>query len=175
MPYELVPAAAKNQAITINKAVLLFGRHPDCDVVITSSRKVSRKHCCLAQVNHTFVVRDLGSMNGVRINGTAVKRSAELCPGDELIVGDVVFHLKHDSANGTTPPEKPRTPQVSQPKQTPGHMISQDIPVIIPEEEQSFSVEESIVKSRTDSEMPIELSEENIVDDDSEWEIEIIE
>jgi len=170
MPCLLVPAVDPSQSVRLDKAVLLFGRHPDCDIVITSSRKVSRKHCCLAQINHGFVVRDLGSMNGIRVNGSRVKRSAPLRPGDELMVGDVVFHLRDAPANGKAAKAKPAPP-----KAVPKHLISQDIPVVIPEEDQSFIVEESVVKSKTDSEIPIELSKEDIVDDDSEFEIEIVE
>lgn len=173
MPYHLVPAGADLQPVRLDKAVVLFGRHPDCDVVITSSRKVSRKHCCVAQVNNAFVVRDLGSMNGVRINGIAVKRSARLKPGDELTVGDVVFHLREESKNGR--PATAASPSQVAAKPVPPHMISQDIPVVIPDEEQSFAVEESLVKSPTDSELPIELGPEDVVEDDSSWEIEVVE
>ena len=176
MPYQLVPTAENAVSVPLDKAVILFGRHPDCDVVITSSRKVSRKHCCVAQVNNSFVVRDLGSMNGVRVNGKAVKRSTALGLGDELVVGDVVFHLKEASANGKKKvrpqPQPAKRPAPELP--TPQHMISQDVPVIIPEEDRSFVVEESVVKSPTDSDIPIELSDDDIIDD-SDLEIDIVE
>jgi pSer/pThr/pTyr-binding forkhead associated (FHA) protein len=173
MPYQLVPAGARLQPIRLDKAIILFGRHPDCDVVITSSRKVSRKHCCVAQINNNFVVRDLGSMNGVRVNGVAVKRTARLNPGDELMVGDVVFCLKEESTNG-------KSPRAIRPRQAPAapvppHMISQDIPVVIPSDDRSFAVEESVVKSPTDSDLPIELGPDDLADDDSRWEIDVIE
>lgn len=173
MPIQLVPAGGRGKPVRLDKAIFLFGRHPDCDVVITSSRKVSRKHCCLAQVNSEFVVRDLGSMNGIRVNGSAVKRSVKIQPGDELMVGDVIFHVKDDATNGKA--TKARKPTPASPKPVPKHMISQDIPVIIPDEAQSFAVEESVVKSTTDSDIPIELSADDIVDDESEWEIEVNE
>lgn len=173
MPYQLVPSSGNFQPIRLDKAIILFGRHPDCDVVITSSRKVSRKHCCVAQINNTYVVRDLGSMNGVQVNGVAVKRSARLKPGDELTVGDVVFQFREETANGRSPAAaKPRSAAA---KPVPPHMISQDIPVVIPDEEQSFAVEESVVKSPTDSDLPIELGPEDVDEDDSSWEIEIVE
>src|SRR4051812_40686539 len=54
-----------------DKPILLFGRHEDCDVQL-QSKKVSRRHCVLAQVNDYLVIRDLGSTNGVRINGKRV-------------------------------------------------------------------------------------------------------
>lgn len=174
MAYQLVPSTGNIQPIRLDKAVILFGRHPDCDVVITSSRKVSRKHCCVAQINNTYVVRDLGSMNGVRVNGVPVKHSARLKPGDELTVGDVVFQFREESANGRSAATAQPRPAAA-PKRVPPHMISQDIPVVIPDEEQSFAVEESVVKSPTDSDVPIELGPEDVVEDDSRWEIEVVE
>ena len=35
--------------LVLDKPILLVGRHQECDVQIPS-RKISRKHCCIAQV-----------------------------------------------------------------------------------------------------------------------------
>ena len=59
----------------LDKPIVLVGRHQECDVQI-NSRKISRKHCCLAQVNDYVVVRDLFSTNGVRINGKRVEEGS---------------------------------------------------------------------------------------------------
>jgi len=56
------------------------------------SRKVSRRHCCVAQVNDYLVVRDLGSTNGVRINGERVAEG-KLVPGDELQIGNFKYQV----------------------------------------------------------------------------------
>jgi pSer/pThr/pTyr-binding forkhead associated (FHA) protein len=92
MALRLEPKAG-GPPIPLDKAVLFFGRHPDCDVRLPGSPKVSRRHCCIAQVNDRWVVRDLGSMNGISVNGERVKREADLSAGDELLVGDVAFTL----------------------------------------------------------------------------------
>lgn len=89
----LLEPAAGGPTIPLDKAVLFFGRHPDCDVRLMASPKVSRRHCCIAQVNDRWVVRDLGSMNGVTLNGQQVEREADLKPGDELAVGDIVYKV----------------------------------------------------------------------------------
>jgi pSer/pThr/pTyr-binding forkhead associated (FHA) protein len=88
----LVPVAG-GAKIPLDKAVIFFGRHPECDIRLVSSRKVSRRHCCIAQVNDRWVVRDLGSMNGILLNGEKVEREADLGAGDQLTVGDVAFDL----------------------------------------------------------------------------------
>lgn len=111
MPVYLV-SNDEGDRVPIDKAVVFIGRHPECDIVLTRSRKVSRKHCCVAQVNNTFFVRDLGSMNGVRLNGQRVQRQAELKIGDELAIGDVHYVLTVE-AGQTRRPTSPKVTQVS--------------------------------------------------------------
>ena len=74
-------------------------------MVITNSRKVSRKHCCICQVNETFVIRDLGSLNGVRVNGKRVKKESRIHFGDEVSIGDVPFRLQ--KAKAAAPSRQP--------------------------------------------------------------------
>lgn len=97
MPAVLVPIE-QGKPIVLDKPIVLVGRHPDCDAVILNSRKISRKHCAVALVNNRFVVRDLGSMNGVWVNGTRVEAQAPVGFGDELMIGDVRFLLEADKA-----------------------------------------------------------------------------
>src|SRR3954469_10537191 len=84
MPAHLV-ALNDGPGILVDKPILLLGRHPECDVQI-ESRKISRRHCCIAQVNDYLVVRDLDSTNGIRINGVRVVEG-KLRPGDEVTIG----------------------------------------------------------------------------------------
>ena len=90
MPLCLLPVA-KGTPIVVDKTIVLVGRHPDCDVVLSHSLKVSRKHCCLVQCGAQHVVRDLGSLNGVWVNNERVERQEEMEIGDEVMIGDVVF------------------------------------------------------------------------------------
>lgn len=81
--------------VLLDKPILLLGRHPECDVQI-DSRKISRRHCCIAQVSDYLVVRDLGSTNGIRINGLRVQ-DGRLAPGDELTIGTYRYKVVWDS------------------------------------------------------------------------------
>lgn len=83
----------RKRLIPMDRAVILVGRSADCDVVITTSQKISRRHCCLVQAYESYFVRDLGSMNGVWLNGRRVNREAEMKAGDRLCIGDVEFQL----------------------------------------------------------------------------------
>jgi predicted component of type VI protein secretion system len=93
MPAQLV-ALTEGPTILLDKPILLLGRHPECDIQL-NSRKVSRRHCCIAQVSNYLVVRDLGSTNGVRINGVRVLEG-KLKTGDELTVGNFRYQLSWD-------------------------------------------------------------------------------
>ncbi|HVJ69110.1 MAG TPA: FHA domain-containing protein [Caulifigura sp.] len=171
MPMCLIPMDG-SAPVPIDKAVVLFGRQADCDVVLLNSRKVSRKHCCIAQINGEFIVRDLGSMNGVRVNGKQVQKEAKLGIGDEVFVGDVGYRLAAVDALPRKPAAGAKPPLV---KADP-RFLSQDIPVAIPDEQVDFAVEETAPKLKTAPKASpktrpkppggvIELSEDDIIDD----------
>ena len=103
MPVHLL-SLADGPSILLDKPILLFGRHEECDVQL-NSKKVSRRHCVLAQVSDYLVIRDLGSTNGVLINGV---RTAEgrLRVGDELTIGNFRYQVCGD-AIPVTPSSRP--------------------------------------------------------------------
>ena len=64
---------------------LLIGRSRDCDVTVEDPN-VSRRHAELRHEGGHWVVADLGSTNGVKVNGHRVDQ-ARLEPGDEIVLG----------------------------------------------------------------------------------------
>lgn len=90
MPAELL-ALTEGPDIPLARTITVFGRHPECDVQL-NSRKVSRRHCVIADIGAYLVVRDLGSTNGVRINGVRQDRG-EIRNGDELTIGGFGFRV----------------------------------------------------------------------------------
>lgn len=131
----LVPIEA-GRPIVLDKAIVLIGRQADCDVVLTNSRRVSRRHCCVAQVNDTFVVRDLGSMNGVRVNGRRVDSEARIGLGDVVSIGDLGFVLQGKDVRPPKPQE--RNDRTASLEDAPVD-YSQEIPVAIPDSQAEFS------------------------------------
>lgn len=95
MPAQLV-ALDDAPDILVDKPILLLGRHPECDIQI-ESRKVSRRHCCIAQINDYLVIRDLDSTNGIRINGVRVIEG-QLRPGDEVTIGNFHYRVASEEA-----------------------------------------------------------------------------
>lgn len=82
--------------ISLDREMLVVGRHPQCDARLDSIR-VSRRHCCMTSDNGEIVVKDLGSTNGIRINGQRVEKG-RLRPGDELSIAHIRYRL--DDGNG---------------------------------------------------------------------------
>ena len=64
---------------------LQLGRSLACDLVLTDTT-VSRRHARLICRGGRWVLQDLGSRNGTKLNGRRVGR-CELRPGDELLLG----------------------------------------------------------------------------------------
>jgi pSer/pThr/pTyr-binding forkhead associated (FHA) protein len=66
-----------------------FGRGPAVDHLVDDG-SISRQHACFELTERGYRVRDLGSTNGVVVNGSKVP-AAELESGDEIRLGDVRF------------------------------------------------------------------------------------
>jgi predicted component of type VI protein secretion system len=104
MPAQLV-ALSEGPSILLDKPILLLGRHPECDIQI-DSRKISRRHCCIAQVGDHLVVRDLGSTNGIRINGVRILEG-RLKGGDELTIGSHRYQVRWDMGSQKSSADQP--------------------------------------------------------------------
>lgn len=119
MPPQLI-AITEGPDLLLDKPIVLIGRHQECDIQIPS-RKVSRRHCCLAQVNGHVVVRDLCSTNGIRVNGSRIQEG-DLKPGDELTIGSHKYYLAWPN-------------QVAAPAQMPAAVGRPQLPYLLPLEE----------------------------------------
>lgn len=78
----------------VRKDRVVVGRKNTCDLRIPLS-SVSRQHCEIRIVDGVAKIRDLGSSNGTYHNHTRVQESV-LSPGDEIVVGPVVFTIQID-------------------------------------------------------------------------------
>jgi pSer/pThr/pTyr-binding forkhead associated (FHA) protein len=121
MPAQLL-SPSDGPSLLLDKPILLVGRHEECDIQL-NSRKVSRKHCVLAQVGEALVVRDLGSTNGVRINGERVEEG-RLKTGDELTIGNFKYQVhvdqRRDAPKQLAPGESPGAERSQAAESSPG-------------------------------------------------------
>lgn len=67
------------------RQTFVIGRSPGCDLAV-EDRAVSRRHAELRYEGGRWLLTDLGSRNGTRVNGWAVA-AAQVFDGDELVVG----------------------------------------------------------------------------------------
>ncbi|MDE3130286.1 MAG: DUF3662 and FHA domain-containing protein [Acidobacteriota bacterium] len=67
-----------------------LGRSRECEIVIEDPN-VSRQHAELRPRGGAWVISDLGSTNGTRINGRTVHAPEVVRPGDEIEVGSSVI------------------------------------------------------------------------------------
>jgi pSer/pThr/pTyr-binding forkhead associated (FHA) protein len=96
MSYTLIPTdAGGGPPISLVRPVLVIGRHPECDIRINSA-KISRRHCCIALAYDRVLIRDLGSHNGLRVNGRIVEES-RLYPSDEVAIGPLIYRVVADA------------------------------------------------------------------------------
>jgi hypothetical protein len=72
----------------------VIGRSRECDVVLEDS-SVSRRHAELRPRGSVWSIEDLGSTNGVRVNGLAVDGAQELRSGDRVEMGstEMLFEI----------------------------------------------------------------------------------
>lgn len=104
MRAQLVPLDG-GSPINVNKDLIVIGRKEDCDVRL-EHKSVSKMHCVLVKTDGLLLLRDLGSTNGTRVNGTRVRRAA-LLPNDQLSIAHYKFriHLGPDLVESVQPDE----------------------------------------------------------------------
>ena len=88
-----VLAEGKRLAVPASGAVI--GRSRECDVVLEDSN-VSRRHAEIRPSGTGWTVADLGSTNGIRVNGLPAAGTVALAPGDRLELGTVPVGFEVD-------------------------------------------------------------------------------
>jgi predicted component of type VI protein secretion system len=154
MPPQLV-ALTDGPDLLLDKPILLVGRHQECDIQL-NSRKISRRHCCIAQLQDQLIVRDLCSTNGIRINGVRVVEGY-LKAGDQLTVGNFNYRVEWEPGAGQRP--APAMPAGADEKE---HLVSDDalesceLPVPLPDPSLSPREKRSPIKPPPAPPPPVE-------------------
>lgn len=96
---ELVPVGG-GDAIPLIQEVMTIGRRKSCDIQLDFAN-VSGTHAELAFRNGVWHVRDMGSTNGIKVNGERTLRRP-LRPGDEVAVANHKYTIQYQLAAGTS-------------------------------------------------------------------------
>ena len=78
------------------KTTLTVGRRESADIVLRFPN-VSGKHCELSVVEGLWAIRDLGSANGTKVNGSRVSEQ-QLFPGDKIGLSKHVYEIAYNPA-----------------------------------------------------------------------------
>jgi Protein of unknown function (DUF3662)/FHA domain len=81
--------------LELTKRRLVIGRSRDCDLTLDDPN-VSRRHAEVRHEDGGYWVVDLGSTNGVEVNGSRVER-AELADGDQILLGRTSLTFERES------------------------------------------------------------------------------
>jgi len=78
-----------------------IGRDPENDIRL-SDRSVSKQHAVVRLEGGKYIIEDLGSLNGIFVNGERVKK-AVLRSGDTLKLGHAILRfIRKEERRGTT-------------------------------------------------------------------------
>lgn len=80
------------ERLTLGESVVTVGRRPESTLQLADPN-VSRNHAEVRPHGNGWVVVDLGSTNGSRVNGTRIT-SQELREGDEVAFGNTICHFE---------------------------------------------------------------------------------
>ena len=89
----------RHRTVMLGQGAITIGRRVSCDLVL-NDMQVSREHARIIVGEQSAAVEDLGSNNGVYVNGKPVRGMHQLRPGDQIGIGtDVIEVLGFAEAN----------------------------------------------------------------------------
>ena len=110
--YKLVISDDQGHAtvVPLLRDEVTIGREQGNSIRLTE-RNVSRSHARLMRRNGSYVLEDLGSYNGVTVNGERIDANAKLASGDQLGIGDYGLAFQSDVAAtaNTMPSPEPKS------------------------------------------------------------------
>ncbi len=88
---QVIRGATPGTTYRLHGRRMVAGRRSDCDIHLEDAT-VSREHAAFVRRGDDWWVVDLGSTNGVRVNGSDVGER-EIRPGDRIELGEAVLEL----------------------------------------------------------------------------------
>jgi pSer/pThr/pTyr-binding forkhead associated (FHA) protein len=113
--YKLVISDAEGHTtvVPLLRKEVTIGRTEGNTIRLTE-RNVSRRHARLLKRNGSYVIEDLGSYNGVVLNGDRIDAKIKLSAGDQLGIGDYDLAFHSDAAD-LVPPSTSMRPKSAPP------------------------------------------------------------
>src|SRR2546423_9899615 len=103
----------RKTVVPVVREEITIGRQ-DGNTIRLTERNVSRRHARLLKENGSLVIEDLGSYNGVRVNGEKITGPTKIKEGDLVEIGDydlgIQGKLDTPMANAPAPAKQPTMP-----------------------------------------------------------------
>ena len=82
------------QRVELGARPVVIGRETDCTIVIDpEDKEASRRHAEIRRLGDGFMIADLGSVNGTRVNGAGITER-ELAGGEKISIGRSTFRFE---------------------------------------------------------------------------------
>jgi ABC transport system ATP-binding/permease protein len=120
----------RKTVVPLVREEITIGRQ-DGNTIKLSERNVSRRHARLKKDNGTLLIEDLGSYNGVRVNGERIAGPTRIKEGDLIEIGDYDLGVQGRIEFPTTPP--PSQAKVGRTTIPPGAMAQRAAPITQPQ------------------------------------------
>ncbi len=101
----------KTTVVPLIRDEITIGRKEGNTIRLTE-RNVSRRHARIVRMNGAVAIEDLGSYNGVRVNGTRIAQRTSLTISDRVQIGDYLIELKAEGAEIASPSDDGKTQPV---------------------------------------------------------------
>lgn len=99
-PLGLLVPIGGGDAIPLVVDTMTIGRRSSCDICL-DFQNISGLHCELSYRNGVWHVRDMGSTNGIKVNGEKTPARA-LAPGSELDIAKRKYKVIYSLPEGVT-------------------------------------------------------------------------
>ena len=123
----IIPAEGDPFEHSLEGDSLVIGRSSRCDLTVPD-RCLSRQHVRLSRADDDWVVEDMGSRNGTRLNGTMISGATPITPGD--VIDASMSRITFGGGGAATP---------TQSSWEDGHSIFRAASDIISESEREFT------------------------------------
>jgi S1-C subfamily serine protease len=90
---KILSGPRQGQNLSLTDAPQTIGREGDCAIALGDYTGVSRHHARLLRENGEWIIEDLGSTNGVRVNGQKVRRAVLQLPC-RIQLGDFIAEIQ---------------------------------------------------------------------------------
>jgi pSer/pThr/pTyr-binding forkhead associated (FHA) protein len=123
----------RKTVVPVVREEITIGRQ-DGNTIRLTERNVSRRHARLVKDNGSLLIEDLGSYNGVRVNGEKIAGPTKIKEGDLVEIGDYDLGIQGKldaptppgtSKTATLPPGALKAPAVAKPASAPAQSAPQ--------------------------------------------------